>query len=644
MHTLLVLIFSVFFSLTTSAKDLSIQEFNVVEKKERVPKYKNKSVEKLAAAITKDSCSDYDNAKRIYVWIAANIKYDVKRYDKFKWKATTPQQTLRRRKTLCMGYSLLFQALCKEAGIKAWVVEGYDKIPNYRNSQPYYFEEHAWNVFQSDTSYHIVDVTWGSGRVSRSMKIIVLFKHPFCFQKGKFVRDYKEKYFDSDTSLILYTHLPLLPMWQLKSNALSVERFEKHNFLPDSNSKNQISYKQDIQTYDARSKEDAWVYEGNKGYEFFNRNNRTKGLHTYKYVHYYYEKYDLENKKSNDVTRKKVANTHADTVAFYLRKFSRDNVLRHKYVVDSIKNRDNVIRPFSAKLYRDDLKAKYSIKSQIRGLNAQIVAQDNSISRRHKGFSRTAGDDIETIRKSYSKKHVDTLAKIIATLKFRYNLNTKKIDSLNACRAFWDDSVHIKMPELDDIHLSMAGIYRNRRNYIAQNLMLNRGLMPLYLIRSRQDSILATGKSLRILQNEYAAVQRYIYTNYFSKQIDPLNRVSIQLLKQNKSLIKSIAKLSTYNDVEKKQYRLENKKLYQQLAQTTKRSEVKIQILEKNISWLKQYKKILKSEIKILNSELMWQFALHQKTMSREKSRNAYYNQLARNAVNNSVKMKQHMR
>ena len=190
----------------------------------------------------------------------------------------------------------------------------------------------------------------------------------------------------------------------------------------------------------------------------------------------------------------------------------------------------------------------------------------------------------------------------------------------------------------------MEGVYQNRRNYIAQNLMLNAGLMPLYLIRRRQDSILATVNALRILQAEYIAVQRYIYTNYFTNKIDPINRAGIQLLKQNKSIIKRIAKLSTYNDVEKRQYRMENKKLYQQLAQTTKRLEVKIQILEKNISWLKQYKKILKSEIKILNSDIMWQYVLHQKTMAKEKSRNVFYIKMARNAIETATEMKQRMR
>jgi hypothetical protein len=148
-------------------------------------------------------------------------------------------------------------------------------------------------------------------------------------------------------------------------------------------------------------------------------------------------------------------------------------------------------------------------------------------------------------------KMVFGLAKIISGMKERYDLNTKKIDSLNICRHFWNDGTQTKLPELNVIHDSMVFVYDRCGLYIGINTSLNKRLYPLYLIRMNQDSIVIARWELRTLQNNYTAVQRYIYTNYFAKQIDPVNRTSVQLLKQNKSLIKRIAKLSTYNDEEK---------------------------------------------------------------------------------------------
>lgn len=630
------IIFSLFICFTLSAQQ-SVKQKNI-------PKRKTRSVEKLAAALTKDSCSDYEKAKRIYDWITENIRYDVRRYEHYNWKATTPKQTLLRRKAICSGYSLLFQALCKEVGIKAWVVEGYDKIPNYRNNEPYFFEEHAWNVFQTDGTNHLVDVTWGSGGIVRKIKIIILFKQPIYIYRSKFVRKYNQMFFDADTNWFSQTHLPLLPMWQLKTHVLRVERFEKQQFIPDSLSQNEISFATDIASYNSKNEEDAWLYEGNKGHDFFERNNRTKAFHTYRYLIDYYNKYDLGNKKCKDVSRKKIASAHADTVIVYGRKFFKDNAVRHKYVVDSIINRDKGIRPFSTKLYKEDLSNYKKIKWQVRSVKTQIKQQQMSITKRHMGFAKLSGDDIEKIRQSYSKKHVDTLAKIIAGMQLRYDRNTKKIDSLNACRVFWSDSVQAKIPELDVIHDSMASVYDMCSRYINRNKSLNIRLYPLYLIRMYQDSILIARQKIKGLQTDYAAVQRYIYAAYFTKQIDPINRTSIQLLKQNKSLIKQIAKLSTYNDAEKKMYRVENKKLYSQLAQTTKRSEVKIQIMNKNIDWLMEYKKVLKRELGSLKSELIWQYAINRYSSKAEAKRNKFYFDAAADAVKTCLTLKKILR
>jgi hypothetical protein len=636
MRFVCLIVFNLFFCFALFAQ--------VSVKQKSIPDSKAKSVKKLAAALTKDSCSDYDKAKRIYDWITANIKYDVWRYEHFRWQETTPKQTLRRRKALCAGYSLLFQALCKEAGIKAWVVEGYDKHPNYRTNEPYFFEEHAWNVFQVDGINHLVDATWGSGGIRRKMSVIVILKHPIYIYRSRFVRKYNERFFDADTNWFLQTHVPILPMWQLKTHALSVERFEKQNFVPDSLPKNEISFKSDIEFYDSKSKEDRWLHEGNKGHDFFERNNRTKAYHTYRYLIDYYKKYELGNKKTANASRRKIASAHADTVIAYGRKFLKDNAVRHRYVVDSINNRHKGILPFSTKLYKDDLGDYKKIRWQIKAVKAQIKRQRSMISKRHEGFAKMSEDGIEYIRKSYSKKHVDTLAKIIAGMKLRYDLNTKKIDSLSGCRHFWSDSVQTKMPELDAIHDSMVFVYDRCFAYIRINTALNKRLYPLYLIRMNQDSIVSARQELRTLQNNYTAVQRYIYTNYFTKQIDPINRTSVQLLKQNKSLIKRIAKLSTYNDEEKKLYRAENKKLYYQLVETTKRSEVKIQIMNKNIDWLKEYKQLLKRELKALRKELIWQQAIDHRSSKAETGRDRYYFNWAKNAVNISLKIKKIVR
>lgn len=103
----------------------------------------------MEANITKDEQNDYQKAKRIFEWIAKNIRYagaqdhniSLRPYDVFKNKVA-----------VCGGYSNLYKAMLNLADIPAVLVTGDTPAG-----------AHAWNIVYADGKWFFSDSTWGTG-------------------------------------------------------------------------------------------------------------------------------------------------------------------------------------------------------------------------------------------------------------------------------------------------------------------------------------------------------------------------------------------------------------------------------------------------------------------------------------------------
>jgi len=163
--------------------------------------------------------------------MTTNIDYDVWGLTSGGGSYTDPNDILRHRKTVCLGYSILFDSMCAVAGIRSECVYGYVYMPWYETGDTLFLDSHAWNVVEIDGEWKHIDATWGTGylkqRKQTSRKILYkLFRIPYT-TKYKFIRKPNFKYFCPEPEEFVKDHLPSTPAWQLLDCSVPIDSFQR---------------------------------------------------------------------------------------------------------------------------------------------------------------------------------------------------------------------------------------------------------------------------------------------------------------------------------------------------------------------------------------------------------------------------------
>ncbi len=223
----LLLIISVLFSIVNQSfaqkSRLSKNNYQAIDAHAKsAPKSVTQSVGKLATYLTKPAKSDFQRVRSFYVWLTHNIDYDVallnslnldelRRVENAERElAARIQQTLKRRKAVCQGYSEVFNALCQSVGIKSRMISGYSKnnfTDEVRNTP-----NHAWNVVFIEGNWYLLDPTWGVGTLHNGQT---------------FRKKFSNAFFLSNPKTFILRHLPSDPAWQLLDCPISFATFKK---------------------------------------------------------------------------------------------------------------------------------------------------------------------------------------------------------------------------------------------------------------------------------------------------------------------------------------------------------------------------------------------------------------------------------
>jgi len=159
-------------------------------------------------------------AKFFYYWIGSNIQYDNEFFEKILAgtlangefaKKQDEYNVYENRKGVCAGYANLFKWFMNEIDIEAVVISGH--IRDLRN---HYVElesddnfRHAWNAIKLNGKWILVDTTWGTSNDKET----------------------SEYYFDIKPELSIITHYPTDSKWQLLKEPLTLEEFNKSQFV-----------------------------------------------------------------------------------------------------------------------------------------------------------------------------------------------------------------------------------------------------------------------------------------------------------------------------------------------------------------------------------------------------------------------------
>lgn len=188
-------------------------------------------------ALTHYLCSglirDRDKANAIYNWITHNISYDIQSFRRGDVRHPKVEQVLKTRTTMCEGYSMLFTTMCREAGLKAVIIDGYARDWMFDNGDKLYIPRHEWCGVLIDGNWELVDPTWGAGGITQAPGALRRILNKLTRQKAlyakrlKFEFRYDPRYFLQDPGEFKVRHLPADPMWQLADTVMPINIFEQ---------------------------------------------------------------------------------------------------------------------------------------------------------------------------------------------------------------------------------------------------------------------------------------------------------------------------------------------------------------------------------------------------------------------------------
>jgi len=181
------------------------------------------SLESLGAYLKAVGSSETDRARAAFIWVTSRVVYDANLYYRTAGQAPIveaeqmrrdprfagqmPEVVLKDRKAVCLGYSRLLEALCRQMGLTAYTANGMAVGNGVAATQE---PNHAWNVVRTDGSWHLMDATWAAGHLGADRR---------------FVRKFTDSLFFPAPPVFVRDHLPADPAYQLLPNPVSRQAF-----------------------------------------------------------------------------------------------------------------------------------------------------------------------------------------------------------------------------------------------------------------------------------------------------------------------------------------------------------------------------------------------------------------------------------
>lgn len=188
-----------------------------------------KHPDQLARDLTKDLSTEAEKFRCIFRWVTNNISYDYAIFQKKSIKEKSLQHNrkkltnwskrlnkkvfrgvLKKKKTICSGYSMLLERMCEYAGIQCVTINGYGRTLYDGIGRGKI--DHAWNATRIDGKWYLSDPTWASGFVREDNDFV-------------FYRKFNNNYFLTDPSLFIANHYPSDTIWMLLLDKPSLKDF-----------------------------------------------------------------------------------------------------------------------------------------------------------------------------------------------------------------------------------------------------------------------------------------------------------------------------------------------------------------------------------------------------------------------------------
>lgn len=198
-----------------------------------IPDSATRSAASIAGYLTAHTTDQKVLLQSLYGWMANHISYDVVNTyqpDYYKDTADAVNKTLRTRSAVCQGYASLFMAVCRSAGIPAWLVSGYTVVNGRQQGA-----SHAWVAVFVDGQWKLADPTWGAGYLTNN----------------KFVQHTDWKHFLQSPAVFIKTHVPFDPLFQMSDHPFRHDEI-RDNRLTEAASRPVFAYRDTLAAFAAR--------------------------------------------------------------------------------------------------------------------------------------------------------------------------------------------------------------------------------------------------------------------------------------------------------------------------------------------------------------------------------------------------------
>ena len=171
------------------------------------------SIKSVADYIKAKVTDPYEQTKALHDYVATRISYDTKAFQSKRKPRQDAAYVFRKQKAICTGYANLLVALGKEIdGINIVKVTGdiREELAEEEGIQTFRAKTtgHVWNAIKIADNWHLIDVTWDSSR-----------------------NTYKNDYLMIPPEVMLTTHFPDHPSYQLLDSPLSKAEFENQPLM-----------------------------------------------------------------------------------------------------------------------------------------------------------------------------------------------------------------------------------------------------------------------------------------------------------------------------------------------------------------------------------------------------------------------------
>ena len=169
------------------------------------------SIESVARYIAQQEPDPLLRVKALHDYVADRVAYDAPSYFAGQYPPQDAETVFRTRKAVCAGYAKLLEALGRAIGEEIILIPGDART----RSSDLSGQGHAWNAAKIQGNWYLIDATWDSGYVDSS----------------GFTKKYRTDYLFVPPEVMVISHFPNAPAWQLLPTPLSRGDFLRQPML-----------------------------------------------------------------------------------------------------------------------------------------------------------------------------------------------------------------------------------------------------------------------------------------------------------------------------------------------------------------------------------------------------------------------------